>query len=74
MRVMPLAKNRKLNADDVARELRLKLSRFPGINVFVANPPSISIGGRSGRSTYQYTMQGPTWTSSSSIPTDWWAI
>jgi HAE1 family hydrophobic/amphiphilic exporter-1 len=58
MRVIPLAKNRKLNADEVARELRIKLSRFPGINVFVANPPSISIGGRGGRSTYQYTMQG----------------
>jgi HAE1 family hydrophobic/amphiphilic exporter-1 len=58
MRVIPLAKNRKLNADEVARELRVKLSRFPGINVFVANPPAISIGGRNGRSTYQYTMQG----------------
>ena len=58
MRVIPLAKNRKLDADAVARELRVKLSRFPGINVFIANPPSISIGGRSGRSTYQYTMQG----------------
>ena len=60
MRVIPLAPlgKRKLNADDVARELRVKLFRFPGINVFIANPPSISIGGRSGRSTYQYTMQG----------------
>jgi HAE1 family hydrophobic/amphiphilic exporter-1 len=58
MRVIPLAKNRKLSADEVARELRVKLSRFPGINVFIANPPSISIGGRGGRSTYQYTMQG----------------
>ena len=60
MRVIPLAPlgKRKLNADEVARELRAKLSRFPGINVFIANPPSISIGGRSGRSTYQYTMQG----------------
>jgi HAE1 family hydrophobic/amphiphilic exporter-1 len=58
-RVIPLApaNKRKLSADDVARELRVKLSRFPGINVFIANPPSISIGGRSGRSTYQYTMQ-----------------
>ena len=47
-----------MSADDVARELRTKLARFPGINVFVTNPPSINIGGRSGRSTYQYTMQG----------------
>ena len=47
-----------MSADDVARELRTKLSRFPGINVFVTNPPSISIGGRGGRSTYQYTKHG----------------
>ncbi len=47
-----------MSADEVARELRAKLARFPGINVFVTNPPSINIGGRSGRSTYQYTMQG----------------
>jgi HAE1 family hydrophobic/amphiphilic exporter-1 len=60
LRVIPLApmNKRKLNADEVARELRVKLSRFPGFNVFIANPPSISIGGRSGRATYQYTMQG----------------
>ena len=58
MRVIPLAKNRKLTADQVARELRVKLSRFPGINVFVANPPTVNVGGRGGRSTYQYTMQG----------------
>jgi HAE1 family hydrophobic/amphiphilic exporter-1 len=58
MRVIPLAKHRKLSADEIARELRVKLSRIPGANVFVANPPSISIGGRGGRSTYQYTMQG----------------
>jgi len=57
-RVIPLipASKRK-NADEIARELRVKLARIPGINVFVANPPSISIGGRTGRSTYQYTMQ-----------------
>src|ERR1700744_2872505 len=57
MRVIPLAPNRKLNADEVARELRVKLARIPGVNVFIQNPPSISIGGRTGRSTYQYTMQ-----------------
>jgi HAE1 family hydrophobic/amphiphilic exporter-1 len=60
MRVIPLVpmSQRKLSADDVARELRVKLARFPGINAFIGNPPSISIGGRSGRSPYQYTMQG----------------
>ena len=60
LRIIPLKPRgeRKLSADEIARELRVKLSRFPGINVFITNPPSISIGGRSGRSTYQYTMQG----------------
>ena len=24
-----------------------------------ANPPTVNVGGRGGRSTYQYTMQGP---------------
>ncbi len=48
---------RKLSADQIIRELRPKLNRFPGINVFITNPPSIRIGGRGSRSQYQYTMQ-----------------
>ncbi len=48
---------RKLDADQIIRELRGKLSHFPGINVFLVNPPSIRIGGRPSRSQYQYTMQ-----------------
>ena len=38
--------------------LRPKVSRIPGVNVFLANPPSIRLGARQARSTYQYTMQG----------------
>ena len=49
---------RPLSAEDVARELRKKVSNITGINVFVQNPPAIRIGGRSTRSTYQYTLQG----------------
>jgi HAE1 family hydrophobic/amphiphilic exporter-1 len=48
---------RKLSADDVAEELRPKLSREPGLRVYVQNPPSISVGGRSSRSLYQLTLQ-----------------
>ena len=48
---------RKLSADQIIRELRPKLNRFPGINVFLTNPPTIRIGGRGSRSQYQYTMQ-----------------
>ena len=50
--------DRRLSAEDVARELRRKLANMTGINVFVQNPPAIRIGGRSSRSTYQYTLQG----------------
>ncbi len=48
---------RKLSADEIIRELRPKLNRFPGVNVFLTNPPTIRIGGRGSRSQYQYTMQ-----------------
>jgi hydrophobic/amphiphilic exporter-1 (mainly G- bacteria), HAE1 family len=72
MRVIPLAKNRKLSADEVARELRVKMSRFPGINVFIANPPSISIGGAAAAPPTNTPCRAPTWTSSNSTPTSWW--
>jgi HAE1 family hydrophobic/amphiphilic exporter-1 len=48
---------RKLNADQVAEELRPKLSHEAGLRVFVQNPPSISVGGQSTRSLYQVTLQ-----------------
>ncbi|HET8698579.1 MAG TPA: efflux RND transporter permease subunit, partial [Gammaproteobacteria bacterium] len=49
---------RPLSAEEVARELRDKLDAIPGIKVFVTNPPALRIGGRSARSSYQYTLQG----------------
>jgi HAE1 family hydrophobic/amphiphilic exporter-1 len=49
---------RALSAENVARELRRKVANITGINVFVQNPPAIRVGGRSSRSTYQYTLQG----------------
>jgi len=49
--------NRKLSADQVVNELRMKLSRIPGIRVFILNPPAINIGGRGGSGLYQFTMQ-----------------
>src|SRR4030095_1631855 len=48
---------RKLSADEIAEELRGKLSREPGLRVIVQNPPSINVGGRQGRSLYQVTLQ-----------------
>jgi len=55
-----LGPDRKIPADQVAAELRRKLTaaNIPGINLFVTYPATINIGGRSSRSTYQYTLQG----------------
>ncbi|MGH8291518.1 MAG: efflux RND transporter permease subunit [Steroidobacteraceae bacterium] len=53
----PLAK-RRLTADQTTRELRAKLADIPGTRVTIVNPPTIQIGGRSARSSYQYTLKG----------------
>jgi HAE1 family hydrophobic/amphiphilic exporter-1 len=50
---------RKLSADEIIQELRPKLSKVPGILVFLQNPPAIKIGGRSGNALYQFSLQGP---------------
>ena len=49
---------RALSADQIIRELRPKLSRFPGVNMFLTNPPTVRLGARMARSNYQYTLQG----------------
>jgi HAE1 family hydrophobic/amphiphilic exporter-1 len=56
--VLKPASERKLDADGVIRELRPKLSRIPGVSVFLSNPPTVRLGGRNARSNYQYTLQG----------------
>jgi HAE1 family hydrophobic/amphiphilic exporter-1 len=48
---------RVLSADQVIQELRPKLARIPGINVYLQNPPAIRIGGNFTKSQYQYTLQ-----------------
>jgi HAE1 family hydrophobic/amphiphilic exporter-1 len=50
---------RKLNADEVIQELRPKLAKIPGIQVFLQNPPPIRIGGQLTKSQYQITLQSP---------------
>jgi HAE1 family hydrophobic/amphiphilic exporter-1 len=50
---------RKLGADEIVQELRPKLSRIPGIKVFLQNPPAINIGGQQTKAQYQYTLQSP---------------
>src|SRR6201999_2462589 len=46
-------------ADQMVFELRRVMSGVNGVDVSVTNPPSIQIGGRGGRSLYQYTLRGP---------------
>ncbi len=50
--------NQRKAADEVADELRPKLSHEPGLRVFIQNPPSLSIGGFGGRANYNVTLQG----------------
>jgi len=50
---------RRLHADQVIQELRLKLATIPGIRAFLLNPPPINIGGRMTKSQYQFTLQSP---------------
>jgi hydrophobic/amphiphilic exporter-1 (mainly G- bacteria), HAE1 family len=58
MKLKPRA-DRLLNADEVIRDLRSKLTKVPGIRVSLQNPPVIRVGGRLSRSLYQFTLQSP---------------
>ena len=58
LQLIALKPDRKLDADGVIRELRPKLSRIPGVTVFLSNPPTVRLGARGARSNYQYTLQG----------------
>jgi HAE1 family hydrophobic/amphiphilic exporter-1 len=48
---------RRLTADQVVNELRVKMAAIPGIRVFIINPPVINIGGRFASGIYQFTLQ-----------------
>src|ERR687885_65199 len=49
-----------LSADEVVQQLRPKVSKIPGIKVFLSNPPAINIGGQQTKAQYQYTLSSPT--------------
>jgi HAE1 family hydrophobic/amphiphilic exporter-1 len=48
---------RALSAQQIIQQLRPKVSRFPGCNVFLTLPPAIQIGGRMSSSTYTISVQ-----------------
>ncbi len=50
---------RSILVNDVIKELRPKLSSFPGMRVYLQNPPTIRIGGQVTKSLYQFSMQSP---------------
>ena len=50
---------RKLLVNDIIEDLRPKLSNFPGMRVYLQNPPTIRIGGQVTKSLYQFSMQSP---------------
>ncbi len=46
------------SVDETIQELRPKLARVPGIEVYMQNPPPIRIGGHLSKSQYQFALQG----------------
>jgi hydrophobic/amphiphilic exporter-1 (mainly G- bacteria), HAE1 family len=50
---------RKLLVNDIIADLRPDLSNFPGMRVYLQNPPTIRIGGQVTKSLYQFSMQSP---------------
>jgi HAE1 family hydrophobic/amphiphilic exporter-1 len=48
---------RTMSADQLIADLRPKLAQIPGIRAFPVNQPPINVGGRQGRSLYQFTLQ-----------------
>jgi hydrophobic/amphiphilic exporter-1 (mainly G- bacteria), HAE1 family len=48
---------RKLSATEIIQELRPKLAQIPGINVYMQNPPLITVGGQITKALYQFSLQ-----------------
>jgi HAE1 family hydrophobic/amphiphilic exporter-1 len=44
---------------DIMADLRPKLTGFPGMKVYLQNPPTIRIGGQVTKSLYQFSLQAP---------------
>jgi HAE1 family hydrophobic/amphiphilic exporter-1 len=51
--------DRKELVNSIIEDLRPKLSSFPGMRVYLQNPPTIRIGGQVTKSLYQFSMQSP---------------
>ncbi|MDR3457848.1 MAG: efflux RND transporter permease subunit [Verrucomicrobiae bacterium] len=52
-----LKDKRKLNANQIIQEMRVKFAKMPGLNIYMQNPPLIRVGGMSSKALYQYSLQ-----------------
>ncbi len=50
---------RALAVNEIIKDLRPRLAGFPGMKVYLQNPPTIRIGGQVTKSLYQFSMQTP---------------
>ncbi|MFA6208305.1 MAG: efflux RND transporter permease subunit [Candidatus Obscuribacterales bacterium] len=57
--VLKSKEERKTSVHDVIAELSPKLATVPGINSYLQNPPTITIGGQVTKSLYQFTLSSP---------------
>ena len=58
LRITLKPRSQRAPIDQVMTELRRKLSKIPGVNVYLQNRPVIVIGGLVSKAQYQYTLQG----------------
>jgi multidrug efflux pump len=56
IRLKPLAERDNLSTQRVIDRLRSQLTRIPGIDLFMVPAQDVRIGGRQGRSQYQFTL------------------
>ena len=50
---------RKSNADEIITRLRSKLAQVQGATLFLQAAQDLTVGGRTTRTQYQYTLAGP---------------
>jgi len=50
---------RKKGVEEIMTDLRPHLASYPGMKVYLQNPPTVRIGGKITKSLYQFSMQSP---------------
>jgi HAE1 family hydrophobic/amphiphilic exporter-1 len=50
---------RKVLVGDIIENLRPKMTAFPGMKVYLQNPPTVRIGGQVTKSLYQFSLEAP---------------